>query len=260
MKGAKLMEIVLLSLAVIAIIVMFIYLHIVIPYKEGYKGFKGIKEYYEKQTDKQQKQIQNLNDEYNKMKQEFIEYFNKSCDITNEVQDIDLEALWEQATCDKKIYKQLEKAHLAVEEVKRQYNNAVKVREEYNSFVNELFSEDVFPERVLNDLINIKKKFDKYYKYNENPYISIMWAGRTFVDELQRKQEWYEAMKQRGVDVEPLSIVEEFCLIHIKPQVEEMEKKLEDATKEAKEEAMLSAIEELKGQNMYLQQLLNNRK
>ena len=254
--------IVLLTLGIIG---MFIYLFVVIPYKQGYKGgLKGLIEYNKQQDTKRQeanqKQTQTLNDEYEKLRQEFFEYFKRFCDITQEESNVDLDAVWVQATYDKKIFIKLGKARLAVEEAKRQYEQISKIKEEYDSFVNDFFDEDVFPEDGLKDMINIKKRFEENYKFNENPAISFTEVGRIVVDDLKRKQECYDAMKKRGIEVEPLSVVEEIVLIHLKSRVEEWEKKLENIKREAKEEAMLSAIEDLKGQNMYLQQLLNNRK
>lgn len=249
-------------LMTLGIIGMFVYLFVVIPYKQGYTGgLKGLIEYNKQQdTKRQQKQTQTLNDEYEKLRQEFFEYFKRICDITQEESNVELDAVWVQATYDKKIFIKLGKARLAVEETKRQYEQISKIKEEYDSFVNDFFDEDGFPEGGLKDMINIKKKFEENYKFNENPAISFTEAGRIVVDDLKRKQECYDVMKKRGIDVEPLSVVEEIVLIHLKSRVEEWEKKLENIKREAKEEAMLSAIEDLKGQNMYLQQLLNNRK
>ena len=64
---------------------------------------------------------------YKKLEQDFFKYFKEVCNITKEKQEIDLEEFWKQATYDKNIYKQVEKAHLAVEEAKRQYSEFANV-------------------------------------------------------------------------------------------------------------------------------------
>lgn len=255
------MDIFLLVLVCIGAIVASIYVMIITPYKQGYKGLSGLIEYGKKQSKEAKEQNALMEEqmlaEYDELKVQFIQYSKMVFDIDptaypSDYFETDFEKEWKNATFHRNLNKRVGYARKAVSDIKSAYEYMAKTKAEYFENVNNVFDDRGIDSIGMND---IKEKFTKYYSYDDSAYESYIQAMKQIINDIERKQKLYEVAQKRGIESVPLSFAEEVLLPDFKKTIAEYERQKEEQRRIERENAMLAQLEELqRGQKQQMEQ------
>lgn len=211
------------------------------------------KEKYEQQKKKNIEIRKQVQAQYDNSKKEFFKYAKIIDDIVNDSQKLATEESWNSLTQGGKFYEQ------ALTEIKAMYEEAVRIKEDYNKLVNDMCQVDTSqPDEAAALLNDIKEKFEKYYVFDCDPNISFVQSLRHIIDELEGKQDMYELKQKRGLECEQPSMLEEIFLFESKRILRNCERMIDEAKKSETEKKMFEEIANLRNEQLQQRQQFNN--
>ena len=220
----------------LAFIVGFAYSVIKFLYSEAKKKSIAPSPELENQQQEQAKAMQKL---YEEKKKEYIKYF----EIFNKASPLDFGA--------EESWDALLESGLSMEEILSNIKGACdeifEARKEYDDCVNTDWStEGVTNPDEKQFIEDIKKQFDKKYRYNNDYLVSYIEAYKSIISELRRKKATYVMLKERGVNSVELSILEEMFLIDATEMVADLESRLEKGKQKITESNIQSELQNLR--------------